>query len=225
MNQHEFVKGCLLFYEQEGMTPEKDWDKAHYPAPKGVGTETIWLTHEHHQIQGLLQSEEYNQVCFFSGDTKKFLLQGPFMLGWAKLWDLYDKWSGNNGTRMAETLHAEKDEMGRSVAGVEAGRRMSTITHAEKDEFGRSLHALKAFKGVHDKKDETGRSLLGLRCAEKAHCNKDEMGRSILGVKLAEEINGQRWKCTETGHVSTPGGLSRYQSARDIDTKKRIRVE
>jgi hypothetical protein len=32
------------------------------------------------------------------------------------------------------------------------------------------------------------------------------------------------WVCLETGHVSTAGGLSRWQNARQIDTSKRTRL-
>ena len=37
-------------------------------------------------------------------------------------------------------------------------------------------------------------------------------------------ISSQRWMCEETGHISTPGGLARYQKARGIDTSKRVRI-
>jgi hypothetical protein len=30
--------------------------------------------------------------------------------------------------------------------------------------------------------------------------------------------------CLETGHISTPGGLARFQNARGIDTSKRKRI-
>ena len=102
MNQHDFVRGCLEFYEEAGMTPEKGWEEAHYPAPKGQGTETIWLTHDHHQIQGLLQSEEYGCVCFFPGNVKKFLTQGWFVSNWFELWRLYEKWAKQGGENVRD---------------------------------------------------------------------------------------------------------------------------
>jgi hypothetical protein len=42
--------------------------------------------------------------------------------------------------------------------------------------------------------------------------------------KGASVINSQKWKCTETGYVSTLAGLSTYQKKRGIDTSKKIRV-
>jgi hypothetical protein len=35
----------------------------------------------------------------------------------------------------------------------------------------------------------------------------------------------ERWKCTETGYISNPSGLSKYQNVRNIDTSKRIKLE
>jgi hypothetical protein len=40
----------------------------------------------------------------------------------------------------------------------------------------------------------------------------------------AKTMNSQRWQCTITGYTSTPGALARYQKARGIDTKNRIRL-
>jgi hypothetical protein len=36
--------------------------------------------------------------------------------------------------------------------------------------------------------------------------------------------NSQRWQCSVTGHISSPGPLSRYQKARGIDTKLRVKL-
>ena len=45
--------------------------------------------------------------------------------------------------------------------------------------------------------------------------------RSVNAKKMLSE----KWKCTETGYISNPSGLSKYQNRRGIDTTKRIRVE
>jgi hypothetical protein len=42
--------------------------------------------------------------------------------------------------------------------------------------------------------------------------------------RIAKDANSQKWQCTETGHISNAGGLARYQRARGIDPKKRIRL-
>jgi hypothetical protein len=42
--------------------------------------------------------------------------------------------------------------------------------------------------------------------------------------KAGKITSALRFKCLKTGHVSTPGGLSRYQTARGIDTSLRTQV-
>lgn len=96
MNQHKFVEGALEYYADNGLYPGDGarWEDAHYPRPKGDGKETVPLLWEHHQIQGLLQSEEENRRCFFPADAKKFLLTTSFLQSYFELWDIYEKWAG-----------------------------------------------------------------------------------------------------------------------------------
>lgn len=49
--------------------------------------------------------------------------------------------------------------------------------------------------------------------------------KSQTSKKTAKEINSQKWMCLETGHISTPGSLTKYQRNRGIDTSKRKRIE
>ena len=169
MNQHEWVRACLARYEEEGLTPEPGggWQKAHYPAPKGMGEDTIWLLHDDHQVQGLLQSEEYGRCCFFACDAKRFLECGPFVQGWFGLQELYNKWF--NDLR------------------VKAAAKMNEVVHAEKDEQGRSIAALKASQAAHTHKDGQGRSLVAMKMNEVIHAEKDEQGRSAAAVKAGIE--------------------------------------
>jgi hypothetical protein len=44
------------------------------------------------------------------------------------------------------------------------------------------------------------------------------------GKKGGKKTSSQKWMCEETGHISTPAGLSNYQRARGIDTSKRRRI-
>jgi hypothetical protein len=48
--------------------------------------------------------------------------------------------------------------------------------------------------------------------------------KSEAGKKGAKNTNSQKWMCTETAFVTTPGNLSKYQKARGIDTSKRKRI-
>jgi len=44
------------------------------------------------------------------------------------------------------------------------------------------------------------------------------------GKKGGKTTGTQKWMCLETGYITTPGPLSRYQKKRGIDTSKRVRV-
>jgi hypothetical protein len=110
LTQKEFVEGCLDYNRENGFVRVNDdegYQLAHYPKPRCLGTETIPLTFNQHQIQGLLQSEEEEQVCFFMRDVKTFLDGEGFLCpNWFELYNLYDKWSYKNqsagGMRTAE---------------------------------------------------------------------------------------------------------------------------
>jgi hypothetical protein len=50
---------------------------------------------------------------------------------------------------------------------------------------------------------------------------EENKAKSVAG---AQTTNQQVWECTKTGKRSTAAGLSKWQNARKIDTKNRIRV-
>jgi hypothetical protein len=236
MNQHDFIKGCLLYYEEEGINPgnpdEGVWQDAHYPAPNPEGSATIPLLFDHHQIQGLLQSEEYNRVCFWLGDAKKFLTLGPFVAGWFELWDIYDKWSSESGRTMNNSLHL-KDDSGRSQHNVKLhseksceGKslqaiKMAEASHSDRDAEGKSIRMLK----INSKKNEEGKSIVAVKGAEVSNTLKNENGKSVNATKGAKEQHKLRYLCLKTGFVSSPCGLSSYQRARGIDTNLREKVK
>lgn len=43
-------------------------------------------------------------------------------------------------------------------------------------------------------------------------------------IKNCKMGGSQKWMCLETGYISNPGGLTKYQNARGVDTSKRKRV-
>ena len=205
MNQHDFVRGCLAFYEEEGLTPEKGWDKAHYPAPENQGDATIWMTHNHHQHQGLLQSREYGQCCFYNGGAYQFLTEGPFVPGWFELWDIYDEYKGENGRKNVE--------LGRGVCAPgkqsEGGKRSA--------ELGVGVHGRSP-----DQMTEDGK---------KAGKKSAELGVGVHAPGKASEggkaTSAQKWKNTDPNHppfTTNPGNLTRWQRARGIDISLRIRI-
>lgn len=98
-DQHAVLRPCLpspeRIHEENGLHPGDggQWEDAHYPRPKGLGDTTTPLMWVHHQVQGLLQSEEEGRRCFFIGHAKRFLLTTPFIPGYFHLWDIYDKYA------------------------------------------------------------------------------------------------------------------------------------
>jgi len=48
--------------------------------------------------------------------------------------------------------------------------------------------------------------------------------RREIGRDAVKKSNSQKWLCLETGHISTPTGLTKHQKNRGIDTTKRVRI-
>lgn len=75
------------------------------------------------------------------------------------------------------------------------------------------------------------RSFLSSKIGKNNHNQKigifgmSEKDKSNACKKGAKTTSSQRWMCTETNYISTPGGLSNYQMKRGIDTTKRVRLE
>ena len=70
--------------------------------------------------------------------------------------------------------------------------------------------------GKNHKENKTG--IFGLT-PEQTSENARKAGK--LGSKIT---NSQKWMCLETGFITNPGNLTKYQNARWIDTSKRIRI-
>ena len=49
--------------------------------------------------------------------------------------------------------------------------------------------------------------------------------RREIGRDAVKKSNSQKWLCLETGHISTPTGLTKHQKNRGIDTSKRKRIK
>lgn len=63
-----YVENLLKYYQENdirlGDPNEGEWEDAHYPVPKRLGgCQTVALLREHHAIQGVLQSEEFECAC------------------------------------------------------------------------------------------------------------------------------------------------------------------
>jgi hypothetical protein len=176
----EFALACRAYYDKIGLSVDAtNGEFAHSPLTKKECDTGYYLLHGHHQHQGLLQSKDLGKCCFFVGDVKRWL-EGLDCLpeNYFELWDIYEQYSGDNGRRVMERLHKEKDENGKSLVAVEMGKK----THGAKDENGKSLHNL----NLHKEKDENGKSLAAVRLNEKIHKEKDENGKSLHAVEAGK---------------------------------------
>lgn len=101
---------------------------------------------------------------------------------------------------MSQKAHEERDQDGKSELGKINGKRLNEVIHSSRDDNGKSKHALNCNKIIHSQKDDKGRSLVAMK------------------------TSSQRWLCLETGHISAPGPLTRYQLARGIDPERRVQL-
>jgi hypothetical protein len=119
MNQHEFVLGCQRYYAEnyyEPGNPEDGiWEDCHYPVPRCLGgTETVKLLKEHHAIQGVLQSEEYQRRCFHGWE--KFYLPDEYLELWEK-WHIHGSTLASQAFVEKTTPEQRKEISRKAVAG------------------------------------------------------------------------------------------------------------
>jgi hypothetical protein len=120
ITQQEFVEGCLRYYSEnwyeQGNPEDGKWEMAHFPVPKCKGgTETILLLREHHAIQGVLQSEEFNHPCigYWEQDylPKEYL---PLLKRWRAVLQTLAKqgqWGGTTKEYRREKCKAQQEMM------------------------------------------------------------------------------------------------------------------
>ena len=70
LSHHTYVEKVLKHYKDNDITPgdpnEGVWHQAHFPLPKHLGNQTVLLLAEHHAVQGVLQSEEFQTPCIWN---------------------------------------------------------------------------------------------------------------------------------------------------------------
>jgi hypothetical protein len=199
ITQQEFVADCYLDYATRGLEPGNslhgDWEKAHYPVPRKESNKWVWLLREHHAIQGVIQSEELNRPCIFGGEDQ-------YLVGeWEWLQDYYKKWKSELSRYARSFVSSEQSAI--------AARRVKEIYGEKQKEWLRRAGQLpKTYT-------EEGK--------EKLRQNGKNFDPELRSQNM-KKTNSYRMQCTVTGYISTPGGLSRYQQARGIDTSNRVQL-
>jgi hypothetical protein len=246
LSNEVFALACRAWYEEQGLIVDaRNGEFAHCPLPERYGDTGYYLLHEHHQHQGLLQSRDIGECCFFVGHTKQWLKDcGYWPDNYFELWDIYEeycqirnkdlhsertpdgksahavKMGKKGGKESAKKLHSEKNEEGKSIQGVKNGQRMNRSLHYRRDENGKSLHALKHNEVLHEVKEESGKSAHAVRMGKKAHEEKDDKGRSVTAMKTCSQV----WESTVDGYRSNPGSVASHNKRNGWDPKARVRI-
>jgi hypothetical protein len=229
LTQLEFVESCLIKYRQKVIPEEQSWEEAHYPLPRCLGgQETVSLWSCDHTVQGLLQSEEMNYPCLHifarSKDIKNLQKFYPEYL------DLYEKWYSKAQSNAASSISLEKHQ---EIGCLIRDHKLGIFAMSEEQKHKRNVEAGRI---AGRRNVELGLGPWGFtpeqrsENSRKAGLRTKELGKGFPGMSIeqrrknARKVNGIRVKCTVTGHISTPGGLSRYQMARGIDVRNREQV-
>jgi len=113
-----------------------------------------------------------------------------------------------NGTAIFSMSSKERSEAGKKGGKTTRKKGVGIFNRTEQE---MSEHS----KKIGQKHYENGTAIFSL--------TREELSEN--GKKGGKKTNTQKWKCTVTGYISTPGGLSGYQKARGIDTSNRIRIQ
>lgn len=146
--QQEWVEGCLNFYKendlQQGNPEDGEWQECHFPVPKCLGgTEVVLLLKEHHAVQGVLQSEEFQHPCVWGWERK--FLEGEVL-------KVFESWlvfraATNLNSRTPEERRKAKAK-GDETLGAERRRQVSLKGAASQTPEQRREKALKGWRGL-----------------------------------------------------------------------------
>lgn len=93
------------------------------------------------------------------------------------------------------------------------------LAEVKRKEWEEGTHAWHPL--VRGERKQVDCHLGGVACAKKKVGAHAPGNQSRGGKRAVKKTNSQRWQCLVTGHISTPGPLTRYQVARGIDPKNR----
>lgn len=220
--QEQFVRWCEDHYFDNRLEPGNpchgDWESCHYPVPKCLGgSNTVLLLKEHHAIQGVLQSEECNHPCIWGWE--KSYLEAEILSLWRKWMGVKAipaiiRWKGLPREEKAELCR--KGALSQTREQKQAGGRAAMAKLPPEEKESRYL----AMKKAMNSEKESKRS----KKAAQTTLEKDPNYFHKMGKKMAKKINSRRVRCLVTGKISTPGPLTRYQTARGIDPSLREEI-
>jgi hypothetical protein len=219
--QAEFVRSCMDKYFFTELPDDQKWEEAHYPQPECLGGEDIiQLWAADHVVQGLLQSVELDHKCFNERRHKSDLIY--LTTYYPEYLELFEQLKSRFSSRAS--IKAVRLKLG--IHGL-SGKERSANGRIGGEKTGR-------IGGATNAKNKTGvcgrsaeqMSIDGKKGGEKAAKLKvGACGRSAAQMTAdVNKVNTQKWQCLITGYISNPGALARYQNARGIDTKFRVKL-
>jgi hypothetical protein len=203
---------------------EMEWNHTLPQNLFGDQTPGQYLTIRQHAIASALQTLALRKNCM-CGWHKKYLPKA--LVGLA--WPYYTKMCADNGKEnVGAMLEHPNTAKNRDVLvkknGEKSGAKNIQRYNQDSTRQERSKNAKSASTKAHSVKNSQGSSVLAASNGSLTQSKKTSEQRVEEARRRALSVNSQKWMCLVTGHVSNPGSLTRYQKARGIDTKMRIRL-
>jgi hypothetical protein len=212
-----FALACRAYYEEQGLiVDKKNGEFAHCPYPEGMGEGGYYLLHDHHQQQGLLQSKDVGKMCFFSGDTKRWLLEcDPIPEDYFQLWDIYETYIEERGSTIGSVQGPKNvlDKTGIWSQEYDEVRKDWVVKGGEIGGKTSGSQAVVNKTGVHSDEYKTSEKYLLDR-------NKGRETQKLLGVGIYAT-----WESTIDGYRGSAGVVARHNKLRGWDPNSRVLVE
>ena len=124
----------------------------------------------------------------------------------------------------------ERSEIGKrsGTKNYQEGIGLASISKERKSEIGKK-------SAEKNKKNKVGIfALTKEQMSENGRKNSLKNRENRVGIfaltseqrrEVCKKVNTQKWKCFETGYITTAGPLTLYQKSKGIDISKRIRIE
>jgi hypothetical protein len=212
LSNEEFALACRAYYEEQGLVvDERNGQFAHSPLTRTECETGYYLLWEHHQHQGLLQSRDLNKCCFFTPDTRNWLLTADYFPdNYFELWDIYEEFASWAVRRMSPS---SKANAGRKIS-QKLKKFNAKLTPEERKEKVKHLHTSEALKkrgkaislALHNRTSEKKRAHIEKRIASRKkkveiHFPNGRIG-TYLSVSFASRATGiainciSKWACS-----------------------------
>lgn len=204
-----FLQRCEETNQAAGLDPNHDNLEWNHTLPQCLfGDQPFgqWLTLRQHALASCLQTLAFKKVCFH-GKHKEFVPD------W--LWELAKEASFWERTEWCSTAGKKAKELGRGAASA-TSEQLSEWAHK-----GGTVAAQRRTSAFF--KEGAPVQRLGGKRTQELGVGLFSQSEEDLRAN-GRKTTSQRWRCLVTGHVSTPGGLSRWQKARGLDTSLRERL-